>query len=299
MVPSEAVFGIPSNSRCSTPGATYHQWPSGTDSRPLVRVGWRKRPARATASGQSRSTVTSPPDASPVMMPTFCPLVKCLGMSAAVSRNRCQPESCGPFLPRGIGTGAHPRSTYRAAALALVAVELSVTSCYPPHRCSRGPWLGGAGPFFYCGTSCCICFLDRGRPRSALLDAKPYVPDHADQLAVKAGRFTDFFPIGVRHPSASALLGGSACFWGHFCGKAMHQRRLCVGGFIEELAHIVQVSAALAGVLLALLARAPCRQQLRHPSPAALPQSPGVGHSGPPLREPLLLEQMIKGLLLG
>jgi hypothetical protein len=54
----------------------YHQWLSGIDSRPPVSVGSRKRPARVTASWQSRSTVTSQPEALPVMMPMFWPRMK-------------------------------------------------------------------------------------------------------------------------------------------------------------------------------------------------------------------------------
>ena len=62
-----------------TEGAPYHRvcaQDSETDSRPPVSVGSRKRPARVTASGQSRSTVTNQPDVLPAMMPMFWPLLK-------------------------------------------------------------------------------------------------------------------------------------------------------------------------------------------------------------------------------
>jgi hypothetical protein len=54
------------------------------------------------------------------MIPTFCELLKYLGMSSAFKRRSCQFLSLGPFVPDGIGTGDHPRLMYLATASALL-----------------------------------------------------------------------------------------------------------------------------------------------------------------------------------
>jgi hypothetical protein len=68
------------------------------------------------ASGQSRSTSVSPPDASPSSTPIFwgAPL-KCWGADTASMRRSCHPSPRGPFALCGIGTGHQPRAMKASA----------------------------------------------------------------------------------------------------------------------------------------------------------------------------------------
>ena len=82
--------------------------PSSPEHGAGARAG-RRGPA-APPRAQSRSTSTSPRDASPVSRPTFCrPPLKCRGTASAVILSFCQPATVGPFSRKGTGTGDHPR----------------------------------------------------------------------------------------------------------------------------------------------------------------------------------------------
>jgi hypothetical protein len=102
------LASVSRNSLVWAPSQKYHQCDSRLSPCPLVRVGSRYRPARATASGTSRSTSTSHREGAPVKSPTFCPLLQQREMSSSVYRSSCQPGRFGFFEPGGTGIGAYP-----------------------------------------------------------------------------------------------------------------------------------------------------------------------------------------------
>ena len=93
----------------SQPSQMYHQCEPGRPSRRYHPRCGRYFLASRTASGQSRSTSTSPPLGLPRSTPMFWSVaLKYASTSSAVIARFCQPSIRGPFSPLGIGTTERP-----------------------------------------------------------------------------------------------------------------------------------------------------------------------------------------------